>query len=235
MTSILFSDADNTLWNTDAVYHRAHQWLFEEAVERLAVSPEIVDAVGFVRSIDQELAESHSAHLRYPPPLLVKELLRRLSSIATPSESLVGDITSQFIKMTNESPMLREGVREGLERLHVLKYPVHVITEASVEKCTRLLRHHNIAEYVESVESVSKNEQYFLLLRRQLPTEDLAWVVGDQLTRDILPARSAGFRTAYFPGSFQPKWELPIALDPDIMQVATFAVVPTIMKDAQGE
>ena len=33
-------------------------------------------------------------------------------------------------------------------------------------------------------------------------------MVGDQIDRDILPARDAGFRTALFPGRFRPKWTL---------------------------
>jgi putative hydrolase of the HAD superfamily len=236
MTPILFSDADNTLWDTDAVYRRAHQWLFSELVTTWAVTAEIPDPVGFVRSVDQELAESHPAHLRYPPSLLVNELLGRLlPNGVSPSESKANEIASEFIKMTSELPVLREGVREGLEHLHFLKYPVHVITETRLERCARLLQHHNIAEYVESVESVTKDEQYFMRLRERLSADTPGWVVGDQLTRDVLPAHSAGFHTLYFPGSFQPRWEQPVVLDPDIIRVTTYAAVPTIMKSAQAK
>jgi putative hydrolase of the HAD superfamily len=200
------------------------------------VTSELPDPVDFVRSIDQELAESHPAHLRYPPSLLVNELLRRLlPGDAFPSEHSTNEMADVFTTMTNELPMLRDGVREGLEQLHFLKYPVHVITEARVERCTRLLQHHNIARYVESVESVTKEERYFLLLRSRLPANASGWVVGDQLTRDILPARSAGFHTLYFPGSFRPRWEQPVTLEPDIMSVTTFAIVPTIMENAQED
>src|SRR3546814_21011924 len=35
-----------------------------------------------------------------------------------------------------------------------------------------------------------------------------AFMVGDQLQRDIRPAKEAGLRTIYFPGGFRPHWEL---------------------------
>lgn len=32
-------------------------------------------------------------------------------------------------------------------------------------------------------------------------------MIGDQLDRDIVPAKEAGLTTIYFPGGFQPKWQ----------------------------
>jgi len=32
-------------------------------------------------------------------------------------------------------------------------------------------------------------------------------MIGDQLDRDIAPAKAAGLITIYFPGGFQPKWQ----------------------------
>ena len=32
-------------------------------------------------------------------------------------------------------------------------------------------------------------------------------MIGDQLTRDILPAAQAGMKTIYIPGRFKPSWE----------------------------
>lgn len=229
--TIIFTDADNTLWDTDAVYRRAHLWLFNQAT-RSAPLEEIADPVAFVRAIDQELAESHPAHLRYPPSMLVQRLIQQLpGGGAVPSDVLVNEIAGEFSQMTTQLPILREGVKEGLQSLHALKYPVHVITETNAERCALLLQHHNIAEYVESVDSVRKNEGYFQNLKRQLPSNAVAWVVGDQLTRDIIPARSAGFRTIYFPSSFSPRWEESSDVDSGSIQIITFADVPVVVQD----
>lgn len=235
MTPILYSDADNTLWDTDAVYRRAHVWLFNEAVERLAVKPEVDDPLAFVRSIDQDLIESHPAHFRYPPSLLVRELLNRLSREENDSsrESLVAEVTAGFTDLLSEPATLREGVLVGLKRLHLLRYPVHVITEGSLERCSRRVRDHGISAYVKSIESVTKDAQHFLKLRQQLSAERVGWVVGDQLTRDILPARASGLNTLYFPGSFLPRWERALSIDPEIIQIKSFADVPLILENTR--
>ena len=33
-----------------------------------------------------------------------------------------------------------------------------------------------------------------------------AFMIGDQLDRDIAPAKEAGLKTIYFPGGFVPRW-----------------------------
>src|SRR5271163_1460331 len=78
MTPILFSDADNTLWDTDAIFRRSHNWLFKEVVSRFGAVTEVKDPLGYVRAIDQELAELHPDHLKYPSIHLVKELVARV-------------------------------------------------------------------------------------------------------------------------------------------------------------
>lgn len=232
MIAMLFSDADNTLWETDAVYRRAHLWLFSETSGRLGLQYDIKDPIAFVREVDQELAHSHPAHLGYPPSLLVRALLKRLSAEVEGdwSENVIVEIATEFARLTGELPVLREGVIEGLERLHVLGYPVHVMTEGSVERCTQRLRHYNISDYVQSVEKVIKDRAHFARLRSAMPPDTIGWVVGDLLTRDIMPAREAGFKTIYFPGSFLPRWEKSAAIEPDVIQVKTFAAVPEILE-----
>ena len=54
-------------------------------------------------------------------------------------------------------------------------------------------------------------------------------MVGDQLERDIRPAKEAGLRTIYFPGGFKPKWEASSNnVHPDY-QISSFAEVPAIV------
>ena len=43
-----------------------------------------------------------------------------------------------------------------------------------------------------------------VLVHPRLPKR--AFMIGDQLDRDIAPAKAAGLITVYFPGGFRPKW-----------------------------
>lgn len=58
---------------------------------------------------------------------------------------------------------------------------------------------------------------------------DNAFMVGDQLDRDIAPAKAAGVNTIYFPGGFQPRWAPDLqSIRPDHV-IASFAEVPNIV------
>jgi ribonucleotide monophosphatase NagD (HAD superfamily) len=46
-----------------------------------------------------------------------------------------------------------------------------------------------------------------------------AIVIGDQLDRDIAPAKQAGLITVFFPGGFRPKWQLD---HEDVAQTSSF-------------
>ncbi|MBK6491620.1 MAG: HAD hydrolase-like protein [Sphingomonadales bacterium] len=77
------------------------------------------------------------------------------------------------------------------------------------------------------VEGVKRPDLYRRILRLTGTLE--AFMVGDQLDRDIAPAKAAGLETIYFPGGFQPRW-LPAVgkVGPDYT-IASFAEVPDIV------
>jgi putative hydrolase of the HAD superfamily len=61
-----------------------------------------------------------------------------------------------------------------------------------------------------------------------------AFMIGDQLDRDIAPAKAAGLETIYFPGGFRPSWTMDKAeAGPDHI-IATFAEVPDIVLARAG-
>jgi putative hydrolase of the HAD superfamily len=56
-------------------------------------------------------------------------------------------------------------------------------------------------------------------------------MVGDQLDRDIAPAKEAGLTTIYFPSGFKPKWmPLEAEVRPDF-KIESFAEVPAIVAE----
>lgn len=81
-----------------------------------------------------------------------------------------------------------------------------VFTEGSREKCDALLRHYELREHVDQIVEGPKQVDTFRRLARLHVSKHPAIVVGDQLDRDIAPAKQAGLITIYFPGGFRPKW-----------------------------
>jgi len=60
------------------------------------------------------------------------------------------------------------------------------------------------------------------------------FMVGDQLDRDIAPAKTAGLTTIYFPGGFKPGWHsAEEEVKPDF-RIESFAEVPGIVLASFG-
>ena len=83
---LLVTDADNTLWDTNAVYAEGQLILLERTEEALQQTTGIVDRLGFVRAIDQQLAVLHGHDLRYPSELLALGIANAIAG-ATPEEA----------------------------------------------------------------------------------------------------------------------------------------------------
>lgn len=126
-TATILVDADNTLWDTNAVYASAQLNLLA-AVEREIQSPPFEgDRLAFVRLVDQGIAGRHHSRLRYPPSLLVEGVAAALRGATTnlavraalagipvlPGE--VSDrIQQNYSRDLSADPALRPGVSEGL-------------------------------------------------------------------------------------------------------------------------
>ncbi len=63
------------------------------------------------------------------------------------------------------------------------------------------------SEFKEDYVPVKNVADLFRRIARRLKVSpETCFVVGDQLDRDIAPAREAGMKTIYFPGGFHPEW-----------------------------
>jgi putative hydrolase of the HAD superfamily len=65
---------------------------------------------------------------------------------------------------------------------------------------------HGLADYFEDICTGNKDVSLFQQMRRSFGAPHVAFMIGDQLDRDISPAKQVGFTTIHFPGGFQPKW-----------------------------
>lgn len=247
--SVVIVDADNTLWDTDSVYAKAQLALLAAAESATSRDAMEGDRLAFVRSLDQALAERHYAGLRYPPRLLARavalvltgksaEVAVRLAwsggrEGAPVQTDIEGRMEAEFIEAIQAVPPLRPGVRTGLSQLQSAGCVVMVLTEGSRERILRTAKSHRLTAFSRVIEA-KKDRQLFERVLRLSGHPSETFMVGDQLARDIRPAKEAGLRTIYFPGGFRPRWEPTEAkMRPDY-RISNFDEVPGIVL-AKGE
>lgn len=123
----LFTDADNTLWDTDAVFATAQlEMLREMKLSTGYDAPDDEDrALAFLRIVDQRIAAVHPDHLRYPPGLLAqglalvlagKDIAEMVELVTRPDAKIAGEfaqVQAQFLDSVKRIPSLREGGARG--------------------------------------------------------------------------------------------------------------------------
>lgn len=217
MNSWIYTDADNTLWDTDALFAEAQLSLLSAAEHMLGVQASTGDRLKFVREFDQAVAARHHLRLRYPPALLVRVLLEGLTGIApsaaadraladgaqpTGTETEAIGVYSSII---SGIPPILDGVLDGLQAAHRSGSPVYVISEGPLETVRQRLRALEIEALTAGVLSAVKTpELYARLKQRAAPHR--AYMIGDQLDRDIRFAREGGLLTILVAGRFKPAW-----------------------------
>lgn len=219
MKAHLFTDADNTLWDTDTVFVTAQLEMLRE-VERLTgrTAPDDEDrGLAFLRTIDQRIATVHPDHLRYPPALLaqglalvlegeeVEDAVARVTAPDLAPANAFEPAQSRFFDAIRRLPPLRKGVREGLLAVMRARIPVTIVTEERAERCREFVSGHRLDGVIGDIVSVRKTHEAYADLRRKAGP-GRCFMVGDQIDRDIVAAVAAGFSTFYFPGGFTPYW-----------------------------
>ena len=242
---LLVTDADNTLWDTDAIYAAAQLKLLAtiEAVSQRNCGAH--DRLAFVRRIDQGIAYRHPLHLRYPPNCLIVALSARIDGVPVetaitnalhageiPTENRFKAAERAFLEHTTHTvPNLRVGVTEFFQTELSKRLTVVIATEGSARRCWAILEAHGLDDRVQSIESGSKTEG--LYARIAANHEDPHRVaVGDQTDRDIAGARDAGFITVLFPSAFNPEWVVNNAAQPDFT-ITSFAQILEIISRYQ--
>lgn len=232
---IVLTDADNTLWDTDAVFKNAQLSMLD--VLETASSKQILekDRLAFVRRYDQALAASHHAHFRYPPVMLASALLLALSGmgVSEATDSVIsgrdsarplnGDIVAlaldKYLAMLAEIPALLPTVLEGMLEANGAGLTVYVLTEGKIERQKSILSHYGLAKFCAGVFEITKTQAQFKRLRQRFAPDKVV-VVGDQPDRDIAPARAAGCAAVLVPSRFIPSWN-DAAHSPEANFVAT--------------
>lgn len=217
----VFVDADNTLWDTDQVYAAAQLTMLAQTETALGKKSTAEDRLAFVRASDQAIAARHYLGLRYPPRLLVRALAYALcgmpSDIAAKAARLGADpsplaseaeaeIEQGFSAMLKKTPALRPGVIEGLKMLERAGTTTLIVSESSRAKVEATAATLGLKGHFTRVIEGQKRPELYRRILRLIGNPEHAFIIGDQLDRDIGPAKEAGLITIYFPGGFAPRW-----------------------------
>lgn len=238
-------DADNTLWDTNAVYANAQLALLSAVEDHVGVSC-TGDRLAYLRIIDQALAQRHPQRLRYPARLLAQALASALdrgdasnaaalvlegaTEASLLDELIAQSIEKDFIDALQSPPSIRDGVHEGLDAFQSEGAVMVILTEGHKARVAANAEALGLAHYFSDLIEAVKTPRSFGELMERAPSSDLAFVIGDQLQSDIRPAKTAGFTTIYFPGGFRPGWEPEVAeIAPDY-QIKNFADAPPIVR-----
>lgn len=225
MKAHLFTDADNTLWDTDEIFASAQLGMLRE-IEKLTgrEAPRDEDrGLAFLRDVDQKIANAHPDHLRYPPALLaqglaivlegrgVDEAVARITGPEGKASDEFGPAQSRFLKEIRRLPSLREGVHEGLVAAGQAGIPVTIVTEEKADKTREFVTGHRLGHLIVDVISVRKSPAAYADLKRTAGNV-ACFMVGDQIDKDVVAAAAAGFSAFYFPGGFSPFWNSKIEI-----------------------
>lgn len=229
--SVLLTDADNTLWDTNRVFAHAQLQLLK-GVEKIAggraPGP---DRLAFVRRIDQALAKKDHRGLKYPPALLVRalfsELSRKKASALSREQELA--LSGTFAEALNAKPRLRPGVRKTMARLVEQGVVIWVVSEGHRDRVLAALEDYRLTPFISRTITALKTPLLFRRLARLAGDSARVVCVGDQLDRDIAPAKSAGMLTVYFPGGFTPEWtDHTLTAHADVVATSFSDVIPLL-------
>jgi putative hydrolase of the HAD superfamily len=219
---VFFVDADNTLWDTNAIYAAAQEKLLARVEKEVGLTVHEPDRLRFVRGIDQSLAGRHHLGLKYPPSLLAQALAFALSggslekaairALKNPSAGTLDEATAEaigkaFLRDIQAPPSLLPGVSEGLRNLREAGATVLIVTEDEKHRVEKIADSLGISSLIDRVISGPKRRELFCRVLRLAGQPKEAFMIGDQISRDIGPAKAAGLTTVYVPGAFIPHWE----------------------------
>ena len=229
---ILF-DADNTLWDTNAVFLDAQRAMLrmladhgvlddpERALPTLrAIDMALVDHVGRFEYDVRQLARAVIAH--FETGLQGDALMEALARSPSPTprtDALARAASRAFGDGLRQLPAILPDTIEILRRLHAARQlgaplVTAVLSEGDPERLERVFRayHVDVGALFDEIIVAYKSREAFERARAALvdllpPSADRAetlfMIVGDALTRDVKFGKQVGFVTVYKPSPFK--------------------------------
>lgn len=254
MTEVVVFDADNTLWDTNSVFHDAQVAMLSVfAAEGMFDDPD--ERVDELREVDQRLMEAMGRN-EYDFRVLAEALIyiyrdgarvkRAVEKVLTKHRcgenysSLAEQAYDQFSRALERVPPLFPKV---LDTLRAINEQDHVITvlfsEGDEERLYRILNDHDgIADsYFDTISIIHKKAPAaFADLRTEVDATlshpaDAYLVVGDSIRSDIRPANEAGFISVYKPGDFMKHEKPDEPTDQPDFVIQTIAELPDLLRE----
>jgi putative hydrolase of the HAD superfamily len=213
----IYTDADNTLWDTNSVFAEAQLEMLSSAELIAGRAAQREGRLEYLRSYDQAIAKRHHSKLRYPPALLIRALALGLQGVPADAAATkviatgaIPDATeasavSRYQTILARTPSLLPGVLDGLQDAASHDTPVYIVTEGSVDSARIRAKDLAIESFISGFLSAVKSpELFFRLKERAAPRQ--AVMIGDQPDRDIRDAHSAGLATVLIRSRFRPDW-----------------------------
>lgn len=217
MTVWIYTDADNTLWDTDALFAQAQLGLLDAAESVAEVVGPSIDRLQYVRAFDQAIAARHHQRLRYPPALLLRALCsglrgasieaatqRALHERAAPVELEEAALRVYADDISGVPPILT-GVVDGLMLAQRYAVPIYVLTEGPLDTARARLQAHDLERFTMGVLSAQKTRELYVRLKQRADPNPAA-MIGDQPDRDCRFAKEAGMAAILVRGRFRPAW-----------------------------
>jgi putative hydrolase of the HAD superfamily len=139
------------------------------------------------------------------------------------------EIEQRFFADIASPAELRPGVIEGLDRLLASGCTVLIVTESAEAKVAATAQSLGLTGHFTRIIEGKKRPELYERVTRLTRSSMTGFMIGDQLDRDVAPAKQAGLTTIYFPGGFKPRWMPDEAeVRPDF-KIESFAQVPDIV------
>ena len=115
------------------------------------------------------------------------------------TETDIKRIEDQSLNALKNRPQLRPGVTSGLTQLAASQQRVVVLTEGNYKTVLRNIEDHGLTNFFEDISfTESKDARFFEQILQSSGAPRVAFMVGDQLDRDISPAKEAGLDNNLF-------------------------------------
>ena len=114
-----------------------------------------------------------------------------------------------------------------MQKLYKMNACIIIFTEGHKNRCNSLTESYGLKKFIKKAIENRKESAIYRKIKEDYNTNH-SFMIGDQIDRDILPAKEVGFITIYFPGGFQPKWNQHGSYKPDYT-ISSFSEIPTII------
>lgn len=208
---VVVFDADNTLWDTNALYANAQKALVI-GLEKMTGGKVEGDRVSYLRRFDEEIAKGHENGFRYPIHLLVERIYDELAGKDGRKNSdpeiqgAFKQLEDDYLARIASAPRLLPRAKEVLTTLSEKGYRLVLLSESDPSLLDERLEKNGIREFFYDVIPSRKSSDVFANLKRAYSTDSNAVFVsiGDRVDVDLKLAEDAGYRTIQVPGGFRP-------------------------------